>query len=253
MPAPRTCFSPQPARTTSSSSTGDSEARLPSASTSVAAGGPGARRSGRHVIFPVSAPHPRRLPRGPCRRGSGRRSRHGAGRLHRIAGHPFSPLGAAVDLLGSAPRAASPRCWCSACDSPGSWSTWAPASSHRRGCKGRCRCFRGFEENASPGAARMEIAQDRPFNVGGLVLATSSSRISRSWFQDLLPLELPQVVEEISAGVRRPRRHEPPEWASVCSPRSARPPSSIACWRSAADVNIGFGCCRRGWWFMCCW
>lgn len=46
----------------------------------------------------------------------------------------------------------------------------------------------------------MEIAQDRPFNVGGLVLATSSSRISKSWFQDLLPLELPQVVEGMERG-----------------------------------------------------
>ena len=32
------------------------------------------------------------------------------------------------------------------------------------------------------------------------MLATSSSRISKSWFQDLLPLELPQVVEGMERG-----------------------------------------------------
>lgn len=41
----------------------------------------------------------------------------------------------------------------------------------------------------------MEIAQDRPFNVGGVVPATSSSRISKAWFQFLLPIELPVAVE----------------------------------------------------------
>lgn len=40
----------------------------------------------------------------------------------------------------------------------------------------------------------MEIAQNRPFNVGGLVPATSSSRISQAWFQFLLPFELPAAV-----------------------------------------------------------
>lgn len=57
----------------------------------------------------------------------------------------------------------------------------------------------------------MEIAQDRPFNVGGLVPATSSSRISRSWFQFLLPIDLPQPTEPVAPT----ERGKPPGGAGV--------------------------------------